>query len=118
MKNQMHSRRRFIGKLLGISALVSGSSVISSCNGTESKKESEEEKGYGNDCDDLSGVSESEIKKREALSYVKESNLPGSHCGNCNLYIPPKEGEKCGGCLLFKGPVHAEGYCVQYEAKA
>ena len=67
-----------------------------------------------NPCDDLTGVSPEEIEKRKKLAYVNKSPLPDSQCSNCALYIPPKEGKGCGGCLLFKGPVRAEGYCAYW----
>lgn len=66
------------------------------------------------DCSDLSGVSAEEIKKRNDLAYVPESPIPDNQCSNCNLYLPPKEEQACGGCMLFKGPVHAEGYCTYW----
>lgn len=67
-----------------------------------------------NPCDDMTGVSPEELEKRKKLAYVKQSPIPDSQCGNCALYIPPKEGKGCGGCLLFKGPVRAEGYCAYW----
>lgn len=65
-------------------------------------------------CDDLSKVPEAEIKKREGFGYVEESPMPDKHCKNCNLYLPPKDGQPCGGCALFKGPVFEEGYCTYW----
>lgn len=65
-------------------------------------------------CDDLSKTSESEIKKREGFGYVEESPIPDKQCHNCQLYIPPKDGQVCGGCALFKGPVFEEAYCAYW----
>ncbi|WP_372638736.1 high-potential iron-sulfur protein [Fodinibius sp.] len=36
-------------------------------------------------------------------------------CSNCSLYLEPEPGNKCGGCVLFEGPVFAEGYCDYWE---
>lgn len=69
-------------------------------------------------CSDLSGVSDTEIEKREVYGYTEESYNSENLCSNCNLYLPPKEGEPCGGCLLFEGPVHAGGYCDYWVAEA
>ncbi len=67
-----------------------------------------------NPCDDMTGVSPAEIEKRKKLAYVNKSPIPDSTCSNCALYMPPAEGKACGGCLLFKGPVRAEGYCAYW----
>ena len=114
MNKNLDSRRTFIAKCLGISALTIGGTTVHSCNNAGSEKE----EGGGNpgsgNCDDLSEVSKAEIEKREKLNYVKESTLSGSNCGNCHFYIPPKSEGQCGGCLLFEGPVRSTGYCTQY----
>lgn len=67
-----------------------------------------------NPCDDMTGVSAEELEKRKKLAYVNNSPIPDSHCGNCALYLPAKEGKPCGGCVLFKGPVRQEGYCAYW----
>ena len=66
------------------------------------------------DCGDLSKTSEAEIKKREGFGYVDESPMPDKQCINCQLYLPPKDGQPCGGCALFKGPVFEEAYCAYW----
>jgi hypothetical protein len=112
------SRRQFIGKCLGIGALIAGGViVIDGCGPGRSDKQPSSKNAAAGSCDDLSGISESEIAKRKKFGYVKESTIPGSHCGNCSLFIPGDPGNPCGGCLLFKGPVRATGYCTQYAAK-
>jgi hypothetical protein len=65
-------------------------------------------------CDDLTGISPGEIDKRKKLAYVNKSPLADSRCGNCGLYVPPADGKPCGGCMLFKGPVQAGGYCTYW----
>ena len=90
--------------------------MIQSCK-SEGKKSSETGADNSLDvtsCDDLSKVPEAEIKKREGFAYVNESPMPDKHCKNCNLYLPPREGQACGGCALFKGPVFEEGYCTYW----
>jgi hypothetical protein len=96
--------------------VAGGAVVLSSCNTNKSQNNGGKESGPSN-CNDLSGVSKSEIQKREQYGYVKESTVPGSHCGNCKLYIPPDDKNKFGGCLLFDGPVCPTGFCTQYNAK-
>lgn len=115
MDKRSYSRRVFIGKCLGVSMLTAGGALISSCNNSESNKKEQEEISDRGNCDDLSNVSESELKKREMLSYVKVSIVPGAQCGNCANYLWPLPGRKCGGCVLFAGPVRFAGYCIQYR---
>lgn len=96
---------------------------MNSCESGEKKQDSPVSDGGGDaisveSCNDYTGVSTEELDKRKKLGYVEKSEVPGSDCSNCGLYIPPAEGAACGGCLLFKGPVEAEGHCIQWVAKA
>jgi hypothetical protein len=65
-------------------------------------------------CDDLGGLPEEEIDKRNGLGYVEKTPIPENNCDNCQLYLPPTATRKCGGCQLFKGPVMEEGYCTYW----
>lgn len=118
MSRGSYTRRTFIGKCLGITMLAIGGAAVSSCNNGGPDKKGQKGNAGSGSCDDLSGVSQSEIEKRKKFGYVKESMIPGSHCGNCGLYVPPAPEGNCGDCLLFKGPVRATGYCTQYVAKS
>jgi hypothetical protein len=73
--------------------------------------------GSTDPCNDLSGVSENDVASREKLGYVTKSPIEENQCSNCNLYLPPKQGDNCGGCMLFKGPVYASGYCTYWAPK-
>lgn len=118
MGKNKYSRRVFIGKCLGMSPLIAGGVlVLNGCGTNDQNKKDRDNNVTSGSCDDLSGVSQEEIEKRKKFGYVKKTTVPGSHCGNCRLYIPGEAGQKCGGCLLFKGPVDPEGYCTQYEAQ-
>jgi len=122
MENKDYSRRKFLNKLLGISSAFLGSTLfLTGCNTNQSSSGGEsgnKKKSTSEDpCNDLSGVSDVELKKRQSLGYVTKSQTPDNFCGNCGLHIPPKPNEECGGCMLFKGPVHYEGLCVQWTAK-
>ena len=127
MENRDYSRRKFINKCLSTGSLFLGGILfLNSCNTNESSekqnennKEAEPKKQgtSGDPCEDLSGVSEGELKKRQSLGYVNKSPDPENYCGNCALFIPAAKEGDCGGCLLFKGPVKAEGHCVQWAAK-
>ena len=122
MEEQKYSRRRFIGKYilagsvaLGTGILVAGSSVSSMAKEGDSKQQPKNPQPVQkNPCDDLTGVSADEVAKRKKLAYVNKTPIPDSHCSNCALYLPPAKDKPCGGCMLFKGPVRADGYCAYW----
>ncbi len=109
-----NSRRKFLYEsLYTIVLLLGGSLVAESC---KAKKDNQQQTEYAtvDSCNDLSGVSDNELKKRQTLGYVEESPLADNHCSNCNLYLPPGKEQACGGCMLFHGPVYASGYCAYW----
>lgn len=120
MRNKEYSRRKFIGKCCKTGSLFLGAALFMNCRGANESSNNESghkiQSTIDDPCNDLTAVSNGEIKKRQSLGYVKQSAVPDSSCGNCALYIPPKSNEKCGRCLLFKGPVYVEGHCVQWAA--
>lgn len=106
-----NTRRKFIHTCLG---LVSGGFILNSCGPQESKEESQEEVFTGDPCENMAGISDGELAKREQLGYVEKTPIPENRCDNCQLYIPPKSDMDCGGCMLFEGPVYAEAYCTYW----
>ncbi len=122
MDSKDNPRRKFINKCFGVSSLFLGGVLFLNCRGTNESSSNESERKKENTlkdpCDDLTNVSDGEIKKRHSLGYVKKSTVPENFCSNCALYIPPKANQDCGGCILFKGPVYNEGHCVQWAAIA
>lgn len=127
MENQV-SRKDFLRQMFTAAGVfIGGSAILSSCgSGDESKpgaggeapKSMVDQPTASADCNDLSGVAPEEIKKREAVQYVKVSADPAKHCKDCQLFIQPQAGESCGGCTLFKGPVELEGSCISFAPKA
>ena len=111
------SRRIFIKQGISFSGLFLIAQLYSGCGTKESPPKKEQSKNSIDPCDDLSGLSESDIKTRVGLGYVKQSPQQNMQCNNCNLFLPPTKDKKCGGCLLFKGPVDAEGYCTNWAVK-
>ncbi|HEY9559624.1 MAG TPA: high-potential iron-sulfur protein [Anseongella sp.] len=67
-----------------------------------------------NPCEDFSKLRSDDLQVRKNLGYESESPIPDRQCSNCNLYLPPKDEEKCGGCTLFKGPVYSTAYCTYW----
>jgi hypothetical protein len=113
-----YSRRKFIQQSLYATPVLLGSGlVLNACDTKKTARENKETATPVDPCEDFSGVSESELQKRQQLGYVKESPIPDNQCNNCNLYIPPPTGKTCGGCILFQGPVYAGGYCTYWAPK-
>ena len=117
--NTKENRRAFIQSILKLGAgILMIPLVAQSCKsegGSSSGTSDDNENALDvTDCGDLSKTSEAEIKKREGFGYVEESPMPDKNCRNCQLYLPPKEGNPCGGCALFKGPVFEEAYCTYW----
>lgn len=108
---ESYSRRKFVARCLYSVALLFGVGLTAAC----SKKESaQENKKTIDSCDDFSGVDVAELEKRKQFAYVKQAPDALKQCNSCKLYLPPKQGEKCGGCMLFKGPVDAGGSCTYW----
>ena len=118
MNDMAYSRRQFVGKCISTCSLFLGGSalIMSGCNSNPNPS-GDKDKSASNPCGDLSGISNSELEKRHKFAYVDASPVPGNSCGNCSLYVPRENSADCGGCLLFQGPVHATGHCIQYAAK-
>ncbi|MFK5973882.1 MAG: hypothetical protein QM485_11465 [Flavobacteriaceae bacterium] len=120
MANKDYSRRKFINRCFSIGSLFLGGVLFFNCRGKNesSSNESENKKQITSEdsCNGLTSVSAGEIKKRESLGYVTKSSVPDNICGNCSLFIPPKPNEECGRCILFRGPVHYDGHCVQWAS--
>lgn len=104
----MISRKEFLKKSLGLmGTVIAVPSLLSSCG--DGKKEL-----AADACDDLSGLSESEIKKREELKYVAKTPDTTKNCVNCRFWKAPAQEGECGGCQLFAGKVHPNGYCQSW----
>jgi hypothetical protein len=62
-------------------------------------------------CQDTSGLSEYEKKKRANLNYTDRSPHPDKTCANCRFFVSTGQEGPCGGCTLVDGPIHPAGYC-------
>ena len=110
MMTEFYSRRRFVVACLHSGAVLLGAGLVT---GACTKKESTQEKVMDS-CEDFSEVSDAELEKRKKFAYVKQAPDAAKQCNTCKLYLPPKPGERCGGCLLFKGPVESGGSCTYW----
>ena len=123
--NENISRKEFMQRfaLMGL-AVAGGGSLLLGCGGGEKSDTS----GDGHEstaqttnaadpCSDYSALSETDLQMRNNLKYEATSTEPGKNCENCKFYQAPQEGAECGGCQLFKGPIHTAGYCTSWFAK-
>ena len=69
-------------------------------------------------CTDVTGLTPEEVKTRQTVAYSDHSSDKNKTCEQCQQYVAPTEKDKCGSCKVLKGPVHPEGYCNLFVAKA
>lgn len=121
------SRRSFIQKISAFGlASLGASSVLTGCgsddSGDSSSSDASATASTDLECNDLSGLSESEKERRaaqvDALQYVEQTERPDQNCANCLFYQQPTGDSACGACQLFPGPVHPNGWCSTWQAKA
>lgn len=110
------TRRQFIKALPSMSLLLIPGTFFAGC---EKKTAPDKNVDFPEptDCSDLSGVSDEDKALRQKFAYTDHSPISDNQCNNCNLYLPAQKDKKCGGCMLFKGPVHASGYCSYWAPK-
>lgn len=119
--NQENSRRSFLRKCLSTGLTLTGAGFfLHSCGEPkkEEKKEQQTEKPPTEPCSDYSGLTETDLKARQSMGYVKKSPITNKQCSNCNLWLPPPAGKPCGNCQLFKGPVEPGGHCTYWAPQA
>jgi hypothetical protein len=68
------------------------------------------------ECKD-NGLSFDELKTRKDMGYVDKATDPAKRCELCKLYTPAAP-DTCGGCQVVKGPIHPNGFCNVWAAKA
>jgi hypothetical protein len=116
----MYTRKGFFRKTItGVTALFGLSTMGDSCSSpsTVEKTAPPAEEKQPKDCSDLSGIPEQELNKRIQFGYEADASTPERNCASCGLYVAPNQASKCGGCMLFQGPVDAGGSCIQFAAK-
>lgn len=128
------SRRDFLQRLsiVGVAG-IGGSTLLSACGGGSDGQGGGSGQGQTSgqaagpasadlSCNDLSALSDAQQQQRsqmaESLNYIEQTENPEQYCANCALYEQPEAEEttdnECGGCQLFPGPVHPNGYCTSW----
>ena len=112
------SRKEFLQYCAAMgAAVVGGGSLISACGGGGDEGGSSGQAGStaaADPCGDLTGLTDTDLQLRKNLKYVVVSTEEGKNCANCKFYLADQFGEQCGGCQLFKGPVHPKGNCSSW----
>jgi hypothetical protein len=111
-------RRRFLRRL----AFASGAgTLLAGCGGGNAGGSASPDSagtaaagGGNNQCVPPSELSQEAKQGRQRYSYVAQTPEQGKQCENCQFWVPAEGGATCGGCRLFAGPVHPQGYCTAY----
>jgi hypothetical protein len=119
---EQSSRKEFLKQCGAFTASLAAGIMMAACGSDTSKgsekkgdiKKPEPAESNPTDCNDLSGLSQTELNKRKSLGYVKEAPSPDSRCEVCKLYLPPSGDRHCGNCSLFKGPVDTGASCTYF----
>nr|WP_295930540.1 high-potential iron-sulfur protein [uncultured Dyadobacter sp.] len=107
------NRRAFLQNCLSAGALAVGG-MLAQCTSSKKVPVTKAVDTKAVPCSDLTDVDPTDVEKRKSLGYTNQSPLPDSQCDNCKLWVPAKEGQECGGCLLFAGPVNPGGHCTYW----
>jgi hypothetical protein len=122
--NESISRKEFLQRcgLLGL-GVAGGASLLAGCGGGGDSSESggtsqqtAQTSGAADPCADTTGLNDTDLQMRTNLKYVTVSAEEGKNCANCKFYLADQHGDECGGCTLFKGPVHPKGNCSSWFA--
>lgn len=122
MNESKTTRRAFLYKMASSSLLIVGGVLWTACQSgknTKNKTADAEDStdGFGGDCGDYSKLTANDLNARKQLGYEEKSPVAEQECRNCNLWLPPKEGQTCGGCTLFKGPIEPKGTCTYWAPR-
>jgi len=99
------SRREFLQHI----TLIGGAATALVALGRCTKKEA--------NCEDTSGLSESDKAIRTTLKYVDKSPDSNKQCRTCNFFQAAAQENVCGGCTLVKGPINPAGNCTSWVQK-
>jgi len=71
--------------------------------------------GGGLDCNDTSGLSPEDVRRRTDATYVERSTRGNRKCRNCSVFSSAGA-DACGTCTLVPGPINPNGYCSSWSA--
>lgn len=62
----------------------------------------------------MAELPDKEKATHKEVKYVRPSDYPGKHCGNCKHVIETLGEVRC---QTVKSPIYLTGYCVRWEGK-
>jgi hypothetical protein len=69
------------------------------------------------ECTDTSQLSPADLELRtRTLAYVDKSPDPKQACASCQQF-KPRGADKCGACVVLRGPIDPRGRCRKWAAK-
>jgi len=102
----MNNRRAFTRNVLVAScAFLPFTGIFTQCKSPKKEQATDP-------CQDLSGLTETELATRDQMGYINQSSFSERNCMNCKLYVKTDSSLTCGNCLVVKGPVEDSGYCT------
>lgn len=122
----MNERRVFVKRMLTAALFMVGGGAMAGCGAAPNNKGKDGEGGEGKDdptkrfggnCDDFSKLTEADHQVRKKLGYDPVSPREETQCQHCNLWLPPRPKESCGGCTLFSGPIEPKGTCTYWAPR-
>lgn len=126
----MESRRTFIGHAFSLALSLASTVALVACGGNGKSGKDAGAAGdstanpdkdalarFGGNCDDFSKLTEKDYEVRKNLGYQKSSPTEDTQCQHCNLWLPPRPNESCGGCTLFTGPIEPTGTCTYWAPR-
>ena len=102
------SRRHFLSRVTAAGAVLGAGGLLAACGGGAPTTAAA--------CDGYADLTPGEIQARQNFNYVDQTPIAAQNCANCASYKAPAGEGACGGCLLFAGPVVANGYCTGWAA--
>ncbi|MGK6351737.1 hypothetical protein [Parapedobacter sp. DT-150] len=121
-KQRMNERRMFLRELFAWGLSISAGGLLAgacsqSATDKGSNKEGDPMARFGGNCGDYSKLTDADFKARKQLGYQEQSPTEDTQCQKCNLWLPPKKDQTCGGCTLFSGPIEPEGTCTYWAPR-
>ncbi|MFC7524270.1 hypothetical protein ACFQRK_09970 [Parapedobacter sp. GCM10030251] len=126
----MESRRTFIGHAFSLALSLASTVALVACGGngksgkdagaaadSTANPDKDALARFGGNCDDFSKLTEKDYEVRKNLGYQKSSPTEDTQCQHCNLWLPPRPNESCGGCTLFTGPIEPTGTCTYWAPR-
>jgi len=126
----MESRRTFIGHAFSLGLSLASTVALVACGGngksgkdagaaadSTANPDKDALARFGGNCDDFSKLTEKDYEVRKNLGYQKSSPTEDTQCQHCNLWLPPRPNESCGGCTLFTGPIEPTGTCTYWAPR-